>query len=128
MVRTQGSSHALEGVPDDVAVVSCSKYRYVNRQAGPKKVDRLLFSEFPMHAAVTALYDLSTRCIEGNVKIDRAVRYPVPKRDIEETKREVENDVGEAAAQLRSVLLFHSRLKRPPPDDDDDGDEASVLR
>jgi hypothetical protein len=92
---------------------------------GPKEVDGLLYSEFPTHATVTALYDLSIRCIEGNVKIDRAVRYPVPKRDIEETKREVESDVGEAAAQLRSVLLFHSRLKRPPPDDDD---EASVLR
>ena len=79
-----------------------------------------------MHASVTALYDLSVRCIEGSVKIDRAIRYPVPKRDIEETKREVENDVAEAAAQLRSVLLFHTRPKRPPPDDDDD--EASVLR
>jgi hypothetical protein len=78
-----------------------------------------------MHATVTALYDLSIRCIEGNVKIDRAVRYPVPKRDIEETKREVESDVSEAGAQLRSALLFHSRHKRPPPDDDD---EASVLR
>ena len=49
----------------------------------------------------------------------------MPKRDIEETKREAENDVAEAAAQLRSVLLFHTRPKRPPPDDDD---EASVLR
>ena len=65
-------------------------------------------------------------CIEGSVKIDRGVRYPVPKRDIEETKREVESDLSEAAAQLRSVFLFHSRPKRPPPDDDDD--EASVLR
>jgi hypothetical protein len=91
-----------------------------------KKVDRLLFSDFPVHASVTALYDLSVRRIEGSVKIDRAVRYPIPKRDIEETKREAENDVAEAAAQLRSVLLLHTRLKRPPPDDDDG--EASVLR
>jgi hypothetical protein len=60
------------------------------------------------------------------VRIDRAVRYPVPKRDIEETKAETEKDVGEAAGQLRSVLLFHTRPKRPPPDDDDD--ETSVLR
>jgi len=81
-------------------------------------------SDFPVHASVTALYDLSVRCLESSVRIDRAVRYPVPKRDIEETKREAENDVAEAAAQLRSVLLFHTRPKRPPPDDDD---EASVL-
>ena len=79
-----------------------------------------------MHASVTALYDLSVRCIEGSVKIDRAVRYPVPKRDIEETKKETENDVAEAAAQLRSMLLFHTRPKRPPPDDEEE--EASVLR
>jgi hypothetical protein len=97
----------------------------IHGSAPEKKVDRLLFSDFPVHASVTALYDLSVRCIEGSVKIDRTVRYPVPKRDIEETKREAENDVAEAAAQLRSVLLFHTRLKRPPPDDDD---EASVLR
>ena len=77
-----------------------------------------------MHASVSALYDLSVRCIEGSVRIDRAVRYPVPKRDIEETKREVENDVAEAGAQLRSVFLFFARPKRPPPDDD----EASVRR
>jgi hypothetical protein len=78
-----------------------------------------------VHASVSALYDLSIRSIEGSVKIDRAVRYPVPKRDIEETKTEVEGDVAEAGKQLCSVLLFHSRLKRPPPDDDE---EASVLR
>jgi hypothetical protein len=60
------------------------------------------------------------------VKIDRAVRYPVPKRDIEETKREAENDVAEGAARLRSMLLFHTRPKRPPPDSEDE--EASVLR
>ena len=78
-----------------------------------------------MHASVSELYDLAVRCIEGSVKIERAVRYPVPKRDIEETKREVEGDVAEAGKQLCSVLLFHSRLKRPPPDEDD---EASVLR
>jgi hypothetical protein len=48
----------------------------------------------------------------------------VPKRDIEETKREVEGDVAEAGKQLCSVLLFHSWLKRPPPDEDV---EASVL-
>jgi hypothetical protein len=83
------------------------------------------FPDFPVHASVSALYDLSIRSIEGSVKIDRAVRYPVPKRDIEETKREVEADVTEAGKQLCSVLLFHSRLKRPPPDEDD---EASVLR
>ena len=70
---------------------------------------------------------MSVGCIEGSVNIDRGVRYPVPKRDIEETKREVESDLNEAATQLRSVFLFHSRPKRPPPDDDDD-DEASVLR
>jgi len=51
----------------------------------------------------------SVRCIEGRVRIDRAVRYPVPKRDIEETKIETENDVAEAAAQLRSI----TRPKRP---------------
>lgn len=83
------------------------------------------FPDFPVHASVTALYDLSVRCIEGSVKIDRAVRYPVPKRDTEETKREVEGDVAEAGKQLCSVLLSHSRLKRPPPDEDE---EASVLR
>jgi hypothetical protein len=70
---------------------------------------------------------MSVGCIEGSVKIDRGMRYPVPKRDIEETKREVESDLSEAATQLRSVFLFHSRPKRPPPDDDDD-DEASILR
>jgi hypothetical protein len=59
------------------------------------------------------------------VKIDRAVRYPVPKRDVEETKREVEVDVVEAGKRLCSVLLFHSRLKRPPPDEDE---ETNVLR
>ncbi|KAI0287164.1 SAC3/GANP/Nin1/mts3/eIF-3 p25 family-domain-containing protein [Russula brevipes] len=73
--------------------------------------------DFPVHASVSALCDLSVRCIEGSVKIDRA-------HDIEETKREVEGDVAEAAGQLRSVFLFHTRPKRPPPDDDD---EASVL-
>lgn len=81
-------------------------------------------ADFPVHASVSALYDLSVRNIEGSVKIDRAVRYPVPKRDTEETKREVESDVAEAGKQLCSVLLFHSRLKRPPPDEDE---EASVL-
>jgi hypothetical protein len=85
----------------------------------------LFYPDFPVHASVTALYDLSIRCIEGSVKIDRAVRYPVPKRDTEETMREVEGDVAEAGKQLCSVLLFHSRLKRPPPDEDE---EASVLR
>jgi hypothetical protein len=79
-----------------------------------------------VHAFVDALYDLSVRCIESSVRIDKAVRYPVPKRDIEETRREAESDVAEVATQLRSLLLFHTRLKRPPPDDDDD--EASVLR
>ncbi|KAH9023008.1 SAC3/GANP/Nin1/mts3/eIF-3 p25 family-domain-containing protein [Lactarius hengduanensis] len=83
-------------------------------------------ADFPVHAFVDALYEMSVGCIEGSVKIDRGVRYPVPKRDIEETKREAESDVSEAAAQLRSVFLFHSRPKRPPPDDDDD-DGASVL-
>lgn len=83
-------------------------------------------ADFPVHAFVDALYEMSVGCIEGSVRIDRGVRYPVPKRDIEETKREVESDVSEAAAQLRSAFLFHSRPKRPPPDDDDD-DEASVL-
>jgi hypothetical protein len=78
-----------------------------------------------VHAFVEALYDLSVRCIEGSVRLERAVRYPVPKRDIEETSREAESDVAEAAAQLRSLFLFHTRPKRPPPDDDDD---ASVLR
>ncbi|KAI9438957.1 SAC3/GANP/Nin1/mts3/eIF-3 p25 family-domain-containing protein [Lactarius indigo] len=82
-------------------------------------------ADFPVHAFVDALFEMSVGCIEGSVKIDRRVRYPVPKRDIEETKREAESDVSEAAAQLRSVFLFHSRPKRPPPDDDDD--EASVL-
>ncbi|KAF8489184.1 hypothetical protein F5888DRAFT_1796223 [Russula emetica] len=81
-------------------------------------------ADFPVHASVSALYDLSVRCIEGSVKIDRAVRYPVPKRDVEETKREVEVDVAEAGKQLCSVLLFHSRPKRPPPDEDE---ESSVL-
>jgi hypothetical protein len=37
----------------------------------------------------------------------------------------VEGDVAEAGKQLCSVLLFHSRPKRPPPDEDD---ESSVLR
>ncbi|KAI9457223.1 SAC3/GANP/Nin1/mts3/eIF-3 p25 family-domain-containing protein [Lactarius psammicola] len=83
-------------------------------------------ADFPVHAFVDALYEMSVGCIEGSVKIDRGVRYPVPKRDIEETKREVESDLSDAATQLRSVFLFHSRPKRPPPDDDDD-DEASVL-
>jgi hypothetical protein len=78
-----------------------------------------------VHASVSALYDLSVRCIEGSVRIDRAVRYPVPKRDVEETRREVEGDVAEAGTQLCSVLVFHSRPKRPPPDEDE---EASVLR
>jgi hypothetical protein len=59
------------------------------------------------------------------VRIDRAVRYPVPKRDIEETRREVEGDVAEAGTQLCSVLVFYSRPKRPPPDEDE---EASILR
>ncbi|KAH9986845.1 SAC3/GANP/Nin1/mts3/eIF-3 p25 family-domain-containing protein [Russula vinacea] len=81
-------------------------------------------ADFPVHASVSALYDLSVRCIEGSVRIDRAVRYPVPKRDIEETRREVEGDVAEAGTQLCSVLVFHSRPKRPPPDEDE---EASVL-
>jgi hypothetical protein len=36
------------------------------------------------------------RFIEGSMKLDRAVRYPVPKRDIEETSREAESDVTEA--------------------------------
>ena len=72
------------------------------------------------------LYELSVRCIEGSVKIDRAVQYSVPKRDIEETTREIDNDVVEAAAQLRPMFLFHLRPKRPPPEDNDD--EASVLR
>ncbi|KAI0246513.1 hypothetical protein BJV78DRAFT_1286317 [Lactifluus subvellereus] len=81
-------------------------------------------ADFPVHSFAEALYDLSVRCIEGSVTIDRAVRYPVPKRDIEETKREAENDVAEVATQLRSLFLFHTRPKRPPPDDDD---EASVL-
>ncbi len=94
------------------------RHRQINR------VD-CIFSDFPVHASVSALYDLSVRCIEGSVKIDRAVRYPVPKRDIEETKREVEGEVAEAGKQLCSVLLFHSRPKRPPPDEDE---EASVLR
>jgi hypothetical protein len=89
------------------------------------RVDGGIFSDFPVHASVSALYDLSVRCIEVSVKIDRAVRYPVPKRDTEETKREVEADVAEAGKQLCSVLLFHSRPKRPPPDEDE---EASVLR
>jgi len=79
---------------------------------------------FPVHASVYALYDLSVRCIESSVKIDRAVRYPVPKRDVEETKREVEVDVVEEGKQLCSVLFFHSRLKRPLPDEDE---ETSVL-
>jgi len=79
-------------------------------------------TDFPVHASVSALYDLSVRCIEGSVRIDRTVRYPVPKHDIEETMREVESDVAEAGAQLRSVFLFLTRPKRPPPDDD----EASV--
>lgn len=83
--------------------------------------------DFPIHEFVDLLYGMSVGCIEGSVNIDRGVRYPVPKRDIEETKREVESDLNEAATQLRSVFLFHSRPKRPPPDDDDD-DEASVLR
>ncbi|KAF8257416.1 hypothetical protein EI94DRAFT_1758502, partial [Lactarius quietus] len=83
-------------------------------------------ADFPVHAFVNSLYDMSVGCIEGSVKIDRGVRYPVPKRDIDETKREVESDLSETATQLRSVFLFHSRPKRPPPDDDDD-DEASVL-
>jgi hypothetical protein len=90
-----------------------------------KELTVFFFIDFPVHASVSALCDLSVRCIEGSVKIDRAVRYPVPKHDIEETKREVEGDVAEAAGQLRSVFLFHTRPKRPPPDDDD---EASVLR
>jgi hypothetical protein len=78
-----------------------------------------------VHAFVDELHDLSIRCIEGSVRIDRAVRYPIPKRDIEETKGEAESDVAEMAAQLRSLLFFHTRPKRRPPDDDD---EASVLR
>ncbi|KAI9510103.1 hypothetical protein F5148DRAFT_639264 [Russula earlei] len=49
-------------------------------------------TDFPVHASVSALCDLSIRRIEGIVRIDRAARYPVPKRDIEETKREVEAD------------------------------------
>ncbi|KAH9172536.1 SAC3/GANP/Nin1/mts3/eIF-3 p25 family-domain-containing protein [Lactarius sanguifluus] len=77
-------------------------------------VPKFTFRSTPLS---TALYEMS---------IDRGVRYPVPKRDIEETKREAESDVSEAAAQLRSVFLFHSRPKRPPPDDDDD-DGASLL-
>jgi len=81
--------------------------------------------DFPVYEFVDALYDMSVGCIEGSVKADRSVRYPVPKRDIEETKREVEIDVSEAGAQLRSVFLFHPRPKRPPPDDED---EESVLR
>ena len=81
-----------------------------------------------MHAFVDELYDLSVRCIESSVRIDRTVRYPVPKRDIEETKSEVESNIAEVAAQLRSLLLFHTRPKRPPPDDDGDDDEGSVRR
>jgi hypothetical protein len=49
------------------------------------------------------------------VKIDRAVRHPVPKRDTEETKTEVEGDVAEAGKQLCSALLFHSRLNGHHP-------------
>jgi hypothetical protein len=45
-------------------------------------------------------------------KIDRAFQYPVQKRDVEETKREVEGDAAEAGKQLCSVLLFHSRAGR----------------
>ena len=97
-----------------------------------RPTDCPLFPDFPVHAFVDALYEMSVACIEGSVEIDRGVRYPVPKRDIDETKREVESDVGDAAAQLRSAFLFHShsRPKRPPPDDDDENgdDEASVLR
>lgn len=48
----------------------------------------------------------------------------MPKRDIEETKREVEGDVAEAGKQLCYVLLFHSRPKRPPPDEDEEGSVA----
>ncbi|KAH9987627.1 hypothetical protein BJV74DRAFT_494229 [Russula compacta] len=81
-------------------------------------------TDFPVHASVSMLYELSVRCIEGSVRIDRTIQYPIPKRDIEETTREVDSDVGEAAAQLRPVFLFHLRPKRPPPDDDD---AASVL-
>jgi len=80
-------------------------------------------ADFPVHALASALYDLSVRSIECSVRIDRAVRYPVPKHDIEETKREAESDVAEAGAQLR-LFLFFTRPKRPLPDDDDD--EASV--
>ncbi|KAI0260588.1 SAC3/GANP/Nin1/mts3/eIF-3 p25 family-domain-containing protein [Gloeopeniophorella convolvens] len=81
-------------------------------------------ADFPVHVFTDQLYDLSIRCIEDSVQIDKAVRYPVPKRDIEETRREVESDVAETAAQLQATFLFHVRPKRPPPDDD----EASVLR
>ncbi|KAN0134507.1 hypothetical protein V8E53_007653 [Lactarius tabidus] len=64
-------------------------------------------TDFPVHTFVDSLYEISVGCIEGS-------------RNIEETKREVESDLSEAATQLRSVFLFHSRPKRPPPDDDDD--------
>ncbi|KAI0294122.1 hypothetical protein B0F90DRAFT_1340306 [Multifurca ochricompacta] len=83
----------------------------------------IAFPDFPVYAFVDALHDLSVRCIEGSVKVDRAVRYSVPKCDIKETEGEVENEVSEAGGQLRAVFLLHTRHKRPPPDDD----EASVL-
>ncbi len=55
----------------------------------------------------------SVRHFEDSVKFDMAVRYPVPRGDIEETKREVEGEVAEAGKELCSAPFpFTARTRK----------------
>ncbi|TFY70589.1 hypothetical protein EVG20_g2429 [Dentipellis fragilis] len=73
---------------------------------------RILGAAFPVQTFVEYLHGLAAQQIEATLDLDKTVKYPVPKSDLQFMKDDMAKSVTKYAEKLRRTFAFYVRPKR----------------